>query len=317
MFLQARGKGSTLRRIRSSGTAARAVLRFTWALACGALIQPALQAECFTNHPFPGVVCYTETRAEPPTRLFAADITLTNPSVRVRVAPGGPDPDGPGRWQTTLMKPTRIAAREGFDLVVNGDFFDARGIKDAEGTNSHYTAEIWAAVNGPAGTDGKAWSPCDGSTNRWPCLVVHQDRTASIETLDRPGPQAWEVVAGNTLLLEHGSAVPHKSKARHPRTAVGLDATRTHLLLLVVDGRKPGVAVGMSYQELAAEMRRFGCDTALNLDGGGSSMMALRDRATGHFHVLNEPSDGRERAVANVLGIAIEDSAHTARASGR
>jgi hypothetical protein len=201
------------------------------------------------------------------------------------------------------MKPTSIAAREGFDLVINGNFYDARGIKDAEGTNSKYRDEIWAAVNGPAVTDGKAWSI---PTNPWPCLVVRKDRSVTLQTLDRPPSDAWEIVAGNTMLVEHGTIVPHKSKTRHPRTAVGLDATKTRLILLVVDGRKPGVAIGMNYDELAAEMLRHGCYQALNLDGGGSSVMALRDGATGSFHILNEPSDGRERAVANVLGIAVD-----------
>lgn len=279
----------------------------------GALGQPALRAECLTNRPFPGVVTYTETRAEPPTRLFAAVIALTTPNLRVRVAPGGPDPDGPGRWQTTLMKPTRIAAREGFDLVVNGDFFDARGIKDAEGTNATYRAEIWGSVNGPAVTDGKVWST---TTNPWPCLVVHKNRQVSFEQLARPSADAWEVIAGNTMLLEQGAPVPHKSKLRHPRTAVGLDAQRTHLILLVVDGRKPNVAVGMSYEELAAELLRLGCQEALNLDGGGSSIMAVRDRAAGDFRILNTPSDGRERAVASVLGISLEDARRSGTAPG-
>jgi exopolysaccharide biosynthesis protein len=198
------------------------------------------------------------------------------------------------------MTPTRIAGREGFDLVVNGDFFDARGIKDAEGTNSTYRSETWAAVNGPAVTDGRVWST---STNPWPCLVVHKDRKVTIETLDQPAPDDWEVVAGNTLLVQDGTAVPHKSKTRHPRTVVGLDKGGTRLVVMVVDGRKPGIAVGMSYEELATEMIRLGCYQALNLDGGGSSVMAVRDGSS--FHILNQPTDGHERAVANVLGISV------------
>jgi exopolysaccharide biosynthesis protein len=239
--------------------------------------------------------------------LFVAEVDLTNPKVRVRVAPGGPDPDGPGRWQTTLMKPTQVAAREGFDLVVNGDFFDARGIKDAEGTNSAYRAQIWGAVNGPAVTDGKVWST---STNAWPCLVVHKNHKMGIEKLARPTRDDWEVVAGNTMLVENGVPVPHRSRARHPRTVVGLDAKGARLIIMVVDGRKPGVAVGMNYEELAAEMIRLGCSQALNLDGGGSSVMALRDPATGGFRILNQPSDGRERAVASVLGVSTGGSVH-------
>jgi exopolysaccharide biosynthesis protein len=272
------------------------------------LVLALFQAGCATgakqtkSHPFPGIVCYTETRQNPPMRLFVAKIDLTNPKVRLRVAPGGPDPDGPGPWQTTLMEPTRIAAREGFDLVVNGDFFDAKGIKDAEGTNSHYRAAVWGAVNGPAVTDGNAWS---ASTNAWPCLVVHKDGKVTIEPLARASADAWEVVAGNTLLLENGTRVPHKSIRRHPRTVAGLNAKGTKLILMVVDGRKPKVSIGMSYDELATELLRLGCHDALNLDGGGSSVMALRDPSTGGFRILNQPTDGHERAVANALGVSV------------
>ncbi len=87
----------------------------------------------------------------------------------------------------------------------------------------------------------------------------------------------------------------------------GLNADGTKLTILVVDGRKPGMAVGMNYDELAAEMIRLGCKDALNLDGGGSSVMALRDSAVGGFRILNQPTDGRERAVANILGISVRE----------
>jgi hypothetical protein len=273
-----------------------------WLLLNVAVVR-STAAEPAPSHPFPGIACRLETRPEPPMRWLVAEVDLTNPRVRVRVAPGGPDPDGPGRWQTTLMRPTQIAAREGFDLVVNGDFFDARGIKDLEGSNATYRAEIWGAACGPAVTDGKVWSTC--ASNR-PCLVVHKNRKVTIEMLDHPAPDDWEVVAGNTLLVQDGVAVPHQSKTRHPRTAVGLDAAETKLVILVVDGRKPGVAVGMNYEELTAEMLRLGCRQALNLDGGGSSVMAVRDPAGGAFRLLNEPTDGHERAVANVLGITVD-----------
>src|SRR5262252_2286741 len=78
-------------------------------LAIIAYATPAVWADCSTNHPFDGVVCCSETRKDPPTRLFIAAIDLTNPNLRLRVAPGGADPDGPGPWQTTLMAATQIA----------------------------------------------------------------------------------------------------------------------------------------------------------------------------------------------------------------
>jgi exopolysaccharide biosynthesis protein len=261
-------------------------------------------AEILTNLPLPGIVCLSETRTNPPQRLFVAQIDLQNPKLHLRVAPGGPDPDGDGKWETTLMEPTKIAAREKFDFVVNGDFFIAKGVNDGEGTNSHFRAEQWACTEGPAMTDGQTWSVASSAR---PCLVVHKNRAVTIEKLQRPADDDWEVIGGNTMLVHDGTAISHTNKVRHPRTVAGLDATGNTLTILVVDGRKPGVATGMSYDELAAEMLRLGCKDALNLDGGGSSVMAVRD-ATGEMKILNAPTDGRERAVADVLGISVDQN---------
>ena len=268
-------------------------------LHCGFPASGELSA---TNESLPGVFIHSETRTSPPTRLFVAEVDLKNPKLHLRVSPGGADPDGPGKWQTTLMPPTQIAAREKFDLVVNGDFFKARGVNDGEGTNAAFRAGQWALVDGPAVTAGKTWAT---ATHTRPCLVVHKNHSVTIESLAEPTPDDWELIAGNTLLVKDGGVVPHQTKVRHPRTAVGLDATGNKLTILVVDGRKPGVAVGMSYDELAAEMLRLGCRQALNLDGGGSSVMAVRVAGKDKMEILNAPTDGRERAVANVLGIAV------------
>jgi Phosphodiester glycosidase len=272
-------------------------------LAAALLSAHAADMHLFTNQPLPGIVIRGETRTNPPTRLFIAEIDLTNPNVHLHVASGGPDPDGQGPWQTVLMQPTRVAARENFDLVVNGDFFQARGVVDAEGADSQYRSNIWARVEGPAVSSGKVWST---SIGKLPCLVVHRTHSVTIEMLSRPTADDLEVIAGNTLVLSHGANVSHLNPLRHPRTVVGLNAGRTKLVILVVDGRKAGVALGMSYAELGTEMQRLGCTQAINLDGGGSTVMAVRDLATGKYRVLNDPTDGQERAVANVLGISID-----------
>lgn len=253
-----------------------------------------------TNEMLPGVFIHAESRTNPPTRLFVAVVDLKNPRLQLRVSRGGPDPDGAGKWQTTLMEPTKIAEREKFDLVVNGDFFVAKGVNDGEGTNSKFRAAQWALTEGPAMTAGQTWST---ASRPRPCLVVRRDGRVSIETITSPAADDREVIGGNVILVRDGQVVPQKNKVRHPRTVAGLNADRSRLTLLLVDGRKPGVAVGMNYEELGAEMLRLGCTEAVNLDGGGSSLMAVRK--DGKFKILNQPTDGRERAVANVLGISV------------
>ena len=60
----------------------------------------------------------------------------------------------------------------------------------------------------------------------------------------------------------------------------------------------------MTGNELADLAAEVGADVALNLDGGGSTTLACRDGD--RVRVVNSPSDGRERSVADALGIRFD-----------
>ena len=81
---------------------------------------------------------------------------------------------------------------------------------------------------------------------------------------------------------------------RQPRTMVGVDA-RGRVLLVTVDGRRPGWSAGVTMAEGAAVMRSLGARDAMGLDDGGSTTMVVRGR------VVNRPSDGTERGVSDAL----------------
>lgn len=89
----------------------------------------------------------------------------------------------------------------------------------------------------------------------------------------------------------------------NPRTAVGLDRRGTRLWLAVIDGRQPGRSMGMTLRQTGALLQALGATAALNLDGGGSSALALRDLATGAVRIVNTPSDPVERPVGNALAV--------------
>ena len=80
---------------------------------------------------------------------------------------------------------------------------------------------------------------------------------------------------------------------RHPRTAIG--ASRDHFFFVEVDGRQPGLSMGMTLSELADYMLKLGCGVALSLDGGASSTFWLDGK------VMNSPSNGGVRPIANGL----------------
>lgn len=102
-------------------------------------------------------------------------------------------------------------------------------------------------------------------------------------------------IGGGPRLIADGKVVEgwKSPNQRHPRTAIGWNDQ--YLFLVLVDGRQPGLSVGMSYVELAAYFQKIGCTHALNLDGGGSASMWAFGQ------VVNSPSEGKERPVANGL----------------
>ena len=109
-----------------------------------------------------------------------------------------------------------------------------------------------------------------------------------------------EVVSGYPVILRDGVTtdpvdILKHLNGLHPRTAVGNDADNTKLVVLIVDGRSE-VSDGCTSKVLADIMRYVGCDDAINLDGGGSSELYVKN-----LGICNVPSDGKERTVANGL----------------
>jgi Phosphodiester glycosidase len=77
---------------------------------------------------------------------------------------------------------------------------------------------------------------------------------------------------------------------RHPRCALGL--SRTELFAVACDGRRTGVDAGLDLAELARLMIAFGCEEAINLDGGGSATLVHRG------HLLNRPYSSADQPAA-------------------
>lgn len=123
-----------------------------------------------------------------------------------------------------------------------------------------------------------------------------------VDLRTRVGPVRPNVaISGDRPILEDGRRVVVNDSIQAPRTAVGIDRDARVAHLVVVDGRQAS-SCGATMVELARLMRALGDDDALNLDGGGSSTMYTK-RAGGQMGVVNSPSDGSEREVANVLGV--------------
>lgn len=116
--------------------------------------------------------------------------------------------------------------------------------------------------------------------------------------------QAASIVGGGPQLIKSGRVeitnaaekiLPSFVSDYHPRTAIA-KLRSGQILLVTVDGRQPGESVGMSLTMLADLLLEFGAIEAINLDGGGSTTMVVRNK------LVNKPSDATgERPVSDAI----------------
>lgn len=176
---------------------------------------------------------------------------------------------------------------------VNGDFFAMDG--------SPVGPEVTVTTRRSSSRPAIAWD--SGRIPRiGPDTIFGQDSGAVAEL---------QVLGGFPELLDAGVRVedlgvadrPRFAAARHPRTAVGYDSEGRLLWLVVVDGRRISHSAGMTLPELTGLFEALGAEDALNLDGGGSSAMALGTR------LVSSPSDvAGERPVGNSLWLVRDGS---------
>lgn len=158
------------------------------------------------------------------------------------------------------------------------------------------------------------------SSKRWPLVLpAAHAATKDSNNLYKPFANArdkrklklkkWKMqtaVGGGPILLQNGDIkitneeeLKFYGKAindKHPRTAMGYTKD-SKLIVLVVEGRNPGIAEGASLNQLAEIFKELGCWEALNLDGGGSSCMLVNGKET------ITPSDKKQRPVPAVFMI--------------
>ena len=68
------------------------------------------------------------------------------------------------------------------------------------------------------------------------------------------------------------------------------------MLLVAVDGRRPGYSVGASFVESARVLRALGAADGVNLEGGGSTSLTVGSS------LVNRPSDATgERPIGDAL----------------
>ena len=98
---------------------------------------------------------------------------------------------------------------------------------------------------------------------------------------------------------------PSYHRTKKPCSSIGIKKDGT-VFFVTVDGRqKPLGMEGVNLSELGEIMAYFGADYAINIDGGGSSTMAIFNEQTEEYDIVNSPSDGSLRENANAIFLAV------------
>lgn len=93
------------------------------------------------------------------------------------------------------------------------------------------------------------------------------------------------------------------AKSRHPRTAIATNQAGDKVFLVTVDGRQNGYSNGATLREMANYLISLGAYSAINLDGGGSTAMVVRELGNVQPTLVNSPSDGAERRVSSIFQV--------------
>ncbi len=207
-------------------------------------------------------------------------------------------PPGVAAGQGGFARVSAMAERHPRAVVaaVNGDFFSAAGLP----------VGVEAGPLGVRATGGAAALAVRNGREPWIGQASIDERGGAVAgpgwELDAGDGRDVEVIGGLPELLDLGERVgdlevaarPSFAGARHPRSAVGFDDDR--IWIVAVDGRRESHSAGMTLPELARVFEALGAREALNLDGGGSTVMVVDGR------VVSRPSDPTgEREVVNAL----------------
>jgi hypothetical protein len=244
---------------------------------------------------------------KPRLEIWALRVDLASPGTRV-VVKGGASHEGEAE-KTLSTKVSSFVRDNGLIAGINAVPFDV--VSAEEGRPIANAGVVIAS--------GRLISPANP---RFDALVLYKDGKPLIMRQEAIGniEEIDCAVGGFYRILSAGEPEERtkRPRDRHPRSAAGISADGRLLYLLVIDGRRAASA-GATEEETALLLRSLGAFDGLNFDGGGSSVLALRQEE-GAVRVANTPIHGgipgQERAVAGCIGVWSGEEFTTKRTKG-
>jgi hypothetical protein len=294
----------------------------------------AQQAGQGIEHPYRGITLIRRSISPPDlpraVHMKIVQIDLTSPGIRFKLTPPA------GKLEVVNQTTLDFMVKEGAQLAFNCHFYlpvgtpetNLIGLAASEGTiySGFETPEQSYAIVDHA----PAFNIDQGNHAE----VVHADLSYADGKHILEKAKIWNALSGSAQIITAGiKTIPVYRDAAHPegaltpdgkysndapngtslgswydvpnpRTVIGLSRDRKTLTILIADGRGAGGSRGLTGSETADILiRDYGVYDALNLDGGGSTTLAMRDPATGAPAIINVPSVSPPRPVGSSLAV--------------
>jgi hypothetical protein len=278
-------------RMRENGSSARGARFVIGALSAAVFATSAARATDVVSTPFQGITLHQRTETSPrPLKIDVVEINLADPGIHFSVTPSNGALPGDTTLQTTRDF-LASQAPSGAALAINANYFGV--------VSGSYADDVdLAASNGDIySTFSQGYFALNLTQNNSAAIVQHKSGDFTGKLTDPP-VSVYNAVSGNEHIITNGVNTAVQTSLE-PRTAAGI-ATGDRLVLMTVDGRDPGVSEGVTTIELANLLLGYGVTDAINLDGGGSTTMAIADPTP---RLLNVPSEGGERPVGVNLAV--------------
>lgn len=222
---------------------------------------------------------------EPELVYFVADIQLASPD-GLRTALSHDRTDG------ALERLSDMARRNGAVLAVNADNYRSNG--------SGIIIRNGVLLRARSSTRALLIVDAEGNLSVKAERKGEKPRALAGELLAQGVRQTFEF--GPELVRDGQEVEPAKGfrlistrdTVREPRTAIG-QVGPLHYIVIVADGRREGYSLGMTLPDLRRLMVEYGAQTAMNLDGGGSTGLYFAGE------LINRPSGKRERGLSDIL----------------
>ncbi len=242
--------------------------------------------------------------------VHRAEIDLTNPRLQFRTTP----PATTGELEFNAQTASDFARQFSLSLAINAGYFEPFN-SGTHGEPAYPQAGDPVNVMGQHISDGAVVSDDAIGIPRFRMRVdgAFCATWNAVRIVDGACPPGTEQAVGAGPILMQDGSTPAFEKfdarfaiKRAPRTVIAYNRDRSTLWFIVVDGRQKDYSEGINLPELADLLRGLGAWDALNLDGGGSSVMVGPEG-----RLLSRPIQqrvpGKERIVANHIGLYFAD----------